>query len=193
MIVLLVTGRKRSGKDWVANQIQQLSDKKVEVLSFATPLKQIIAGTFGITIEDLDELKNTSRKLYAIPHNMSNGVYEAVTDFRKILQRFGTEGMKPIFGEDVWVRLIIDKINASDADVVVIPDWRFNIETEGIKKAFDNVYTLRVKNDTVSSDDVHKSETELDGYPTDFVLDNTEYVLKHQQVFDIIHLITDGY
>lgn len=178
--IVLISGYKRSGKDTTAKMMKEIiedgTSQKVEILSFAEPLKQIIATLFDISVEELEDFKNdpVNNQLYMLTGYQN---YERITDFRVLLMRIGNEAMKPIFGEDVWVKIMKDKIAKSDADVIIIPDFRFLVE-DAFKKT--NSITIRIKNDNIKNTTKHASETELDNYEFDVILDNTGYKLTKE-------------
>lgn len=176
-MVLMVSGYKRAGKDTVANMIKEIVEEKgakVEILSFASPLKQITKAIFEITDEQLDDFKNNEKGIF-VKH--SHKYREQLTDFRKVLQRVGNEAIKPIFGDDVWLKEMNKKIKLSDADLIVIPDFRFLIEDN-----IPNSITIRVNNDDIKNDSEHPSETELEKYDFMMYLDNTGYRLTKELV-----------
>jgi len=167
-LVILVSGAKRSGKDFISEKIlKSISDSKR--FSFAEPLKQIMADTFNISLEQLDEYKNEAYPV--VVNDYQGGV--CIGDFRQALQRFGTEAMKTQFGNDVWVDLLIDKLEP----ITIVSDWRFKTEYEAVKKVAD-VVTLRVV-DLNASPDGHISERDLDGFNYNFSIDNTSKDSAH--------------
>ena len=175
--IILINGAKRSGKDFTASLLEEKL-KNITKISFATPLKQIIADTFGISLEDLDEMKNNfseyDMQFMAYPNNQKAFVFGEM-NFRTLLQRFGTEGMKPVFGDSVWADITLNLANDSEEEFIIIPDFRFNIESDVIK---NNPYgikvvTLKIRNDDINTTDAHASERELDDYTFDYTIDNT--------------------
>lgn len=173
MQLILVNGKKRSGKDYFAKMLtDELAKvgKTAEVMSFAEPIKEIIAETFDLSLEDLDDYKNQARAC-GISHSKMDGYeFEKLTDFRLILQKFGTEAMKKWFGEDVWVRLLADRAYKSSAEFIIVPDFRFL--TEDVPGAI----TVKIKNaDVDNSGDTHRSETELNDFTFMHTFDNTGY------------------
>lgn len=174
MQIILVNGKKRSGKDYFAEQLANYLDeigKTSEVMSFAEPIKDIIAETFDITLEQLDDYKNAKQSVGIIHSKMDGHDYQKLTDFRLILQKFGTEAMKAWFGEDVWVQLLMQRVQNLDVDYVIVPDFRF------LTEVLDDAITVKIKNDDVdNSKDQHRSETELDEFQFDWIIDNTGYV-----------------
>ncbi len=189
-IVILLSGYKRSGKDYSAGLLDfGLTEKacNTKIMSFASPMKEIIAQTFNISLSDLDKYKNDPDNYRIHIKDDSTRIFE--TTFRGILQRFGTEGMKPTFGDNVWGDLVVAKIQASDRDTFIIPDWRFNSEWSVMNANF-NVITVRVNGADVNKD-LHSSETGLDNFDFDFVLDNTEYDGRLQrQIKELIANVT---
>ena len=173
--IILINGPKRGGKDYSATLLTEILKERINVrtLSFAYPLKKIMADTFGITLDELEEYKNSALRLVT---EESNGYQKDISNFRLILQRFGTEGMKPQFGDGVWSNLLLSKIlDNSDEQIILVPDFRFNIESEIIKSSNYRVLTLKIRNDDKVNSDTHPSERELDDYDFDCVIDNTGY------------------
>lgn len=172
--IILISGFKRSGKDFTAQLLKDkliAKNKTVEVLSFAYPMKRIICDTLSISMEQLDEIKNSAYTLtYSDDeesHYMTNG--------RKLLQHFGSDAMKPWFGEDVWGMLAEKAISKDiDAEFVLIPDFRFPIEYLYLKECDKyNIVTLRINDDNIVNTDVHSSETSMLEFSFDYTIDNT--------------------
>jgi len=166
--VILVSGYKRSGKDFVSNILQNELKDSVKY-SYAYPLKKILADSFGISVEELENYKNIKANI-DVP--ISFVTYKRLTDFRALLQVFGTEAMKQWFGANVWSDLFIKQ--DLKQKYIIIPDWRFKLEYEEAKKYYKNVITLRVNDNNISNTDTHSSETELEGYKFDYIIDNTK-------------------
>lgn len=189
MQLILVNGKKRSGKDFFAQILKtELSKlgKNAEVMSFAEPLKCIIADTFDITNKQLDDFKNDAEQVGIIRTKMSGTDYEVLTDFRLILQRFGTEAMKKYFGEDVWVKLLADRAYKSKADFIIVPDFRFFTEDIG------GAITVKIKNANFdNAGDLHRSETELDNFKFMYTFDNTDYPDISNTVREFAELIIE--
>lgn len=180
-LVIQLSGKKRAGKDTVAKYLttalETAYDYKVEVMSFAEPMKEIISTTLGISLEDLDLFKNRNDiyRLRVIDTESNTPLH--TTDCRQILQQFGSESMKKWFGNDVWSNLLNQRIKDSTADVIIIPDWRFEIEeiTSSLK--------IRISSNNCDLNDTHVSEISLDNYEHfDLLLNNDDYKLTQQQI-----------
>ncbi len=181
--IILINGAKRSGKDFTASLLEEKLYAKKKI-SFATPLKQIMADTFGMSLEQMETMKNDyadyDMQFMAYPNNQPSVNFGSM-NFRTLLQRFGTEGMKPTFGESVWADITANESLdwfEQGIDYVIIPDFRFNIESETIKALQSDtikVVTLKIRNDDINTEDAHSSERELDDYVFDYTINNTGY------------------
>lgn len=173
--VVLIKGLKRSGKDTTADiMVRKLQGKHiVSKLSFAEPMKEIIADTFNVSIGTIETVKNedSTHPILCEARPLGGEHYIRFhTDMRLILQRFGTEAMKKQFGDDVWVELTYKKIIS---DITIISDWRFKNELEYLKSKGDvRVITIQVIRTGQVNTDTHISERDLDDVKCDFVLEN---------------------
>lgn len=170
--IILINGKKRSGKDFYASHIvQKLKErgKSAEIMSFADPLKEIICKTFDISLETFNEYKNEKTNLYTQRKKLTGYDYDSVIDFRTLIQRLGTEGIKPIFGESIWADLLYKKAENSESDYVIVPDFRF------LSEDIPNYCTIHIINDDVDHNDSHASENELNDFSFDIIVDNTGY------------------
>ena len=165
--ILLLNGLPRSGKDTLADYL--VEHKGYQKLSFATPLKQIIASTFDISYEDLETFKNAPEE-YTITTDYVGSediVPIKTTDYRAILQRFGTEGMKPFFGDDVWANVTYELIKNSKHDKFVVADFRFLVEYIPQKNL--KLKTILIKDKRDLPLEGHASDVEL--YQNKFLFD----------------------
>lgn len=165
--VIMIGHRARQGKDTAAAILHGLIPNS-EIMSFAEPLKQIIADTFDVSVAQLEKWKNDGRKVGH--HYMYDA--ESVQTYRNILQRFGTEAMKKQFGEAVWADLMVQRIYSSKAGVIIIPDFRFRIEWATVAVQPLRVETVQIVRDGGGKDN-HASETELDGFAYGYTVENT--------------------
>jgi hypothetical protein len=185
MKLILINGKKRSGKDHFAQMMQTELDKLGKtsaIMSFADPIKEIISETFDISLEQLDQLKND-----ATPIGIQEATYDGydclyLSNFRLILQKFGTEAMKKQFGEDVWPNLLLERASKADADFILVPDFRFLCEN------IPGGFTVKIRNDDIEKNctDNHRSENELNDFKFMYTLDNTGYSLTNKDVQNFI-------
>lgn len=186
--VILIKGAKRSGKDTTADIMLRLMQcYNATRLSFAEPMKEILADTFCVSRDYLESAKNEPE---AYPSSIPK-IYgiEETSDMRQILQRFGTEAMKKQFGDDVWVELLYNKIHS---DITIVSDWRFESELAYLKSKDDiKVITVEVVRVGQINNDTHVSERDLDDVSCDFKLENItgELDVLECQIDDMISCI----
>lgn len=185
--IIQIGGFKRSGKDTLASMIANhyiSTGKTVDIFHYADSLKQIAASIFNISLEQLDDFKNNKTKLWRFDE-FENAYL--VTDFREILMKIGNEAIKPIFGDDVWRNIMSKKIEKSNADIIIIPDFRFNVEH------LSNAVTIRILNNDIINDTNHPSETELIDFDFDMSIDNTGYNQTQESISYYCEQMVDNY
>lgn len=186
-LIIQLLGFARAGKDWTAVQLQayfESQGKSVEVMSYAAPMKRITATLFGISLEQLDKYKNNPNRFTVNLIDMTDGDHGFDTNFREFLQRLGNQAMKPEFGDNVWAKLMQSNIDKSSADIIIIPDCRFNVELEAI-----GGITVRVVNNSLPPPMNHASELELLNYATMYTLDNTDQCLTSEDIEELAQRI----
>jgi len=109
-------------------------------------------------VNDLDELKNSNEAI--------NIGYRKVNSREFIIER--SEYVKSLTNENYYAKKCLNKINASNVDVVIVPDLRFKIEFELSKKLNNKVLFIKLNSDL--NDCV--ANTELDDYKFDYYLTN---------------------
>jgi hypothetical protein len=173
--IFLINGLARSGKDYNAEVLKEAAQEKgssCSILHFAYAIKDIISISTELSIQEINDLKNDEEPILA----RFNGHQKIFSNFRSLLQRFGTEAMKKYFGDDVWANIVLREIQKRDSDIFIIPDWRFLSEIKTLheleNKGYD-IITIKIIDRNIKRINNHASETELDEYVPDFVIDNT--------------------
>ena len=154
--IILINGKKRAGKDYVAKILKEKLGN-CEIMHYADALKQIISETFEISLEELENFKNENVEI--IFNNKK-------TTFRRILQCFATEAIKPVIGNNIWKRIVLEKIKETNAEYIIIPDFRFPEEY------IEGSYTVKVLGGEQL--DSHISEHALNNFKFDYIIDNTK-------------------
>ncbi len=182
-LTILVSGFARSGKnhtsDLLTTELASLG-YSVTQEAFATPMKRIIATTLGITTDELENLKDEPN-LYNFGFATPTRVIR--TDFRQILQKFGSEAMKPIFGTNVWGELMLTKLHNSQSDIVIITDYRFDTEYNYITTHLPTLH-IHISSATISNHSTHASE-QLPTHKPNFTIDNTTKSDLSPQITDL--------
>jgi hypothetical protein len=170
--IILIAGKKRSGKNYTAEMLQNLLLKKnisCETFSFAEPLKDIVAKTFLISQSELEDYKNNPNRYKIMLKDNEGSNSKILTDFRQVLNDLGTPIMKSYFGDNIWVNLTENKIKKSQSKVIIISDFRFPVEKLQMKDT--KVHTIRVNREGLEHSDL-VSENSLNDFVFDYEIDN---------------------
>ncbi len=179
--IILINGKKRAGKDYLAEKMKIELNRlnySTEIMAFADPIKEIIACTFDIDLNCLNEYKNNQTEIFIQDCHMTGD-----RNFRTILQRFGTEAMQSTFGKKVWVDLLKKKAHFSECHYVIVPDFRFIAENIG-----DVTITI-TNTDLEDENDKHASENELNDFKFDYEINNTGHHDISLGVKELVHNI----
>ena len=171
MKVITISGHAESGKDTVAKQLKwQIEDQKfdshVVIIHYADMLKFICRQCFGWNGQKDDKGRN-------------------------LLQKVGTDIVRakdPNFWVDMMVKVL--KVFDDVWDVVIIPDCRFPNEADTMKEQFGAVCVKVVRpgytNHLTEEQRNHPSETSMDDYQFDYVINNPGDEGLEQNVTDFI-------
>lgn len=155
MLVITLSGKAESGKDYSAKFIKEFWEqkgRKVLIIHYADYLKYVCKQYFGW-----------------------NG--EKDIEGRALLQHVGTDVAREKL-PNIWVDVVVNFIKAfgEEYDFVLIPDCRFPNEIECIKESFPNnsvsVNVIRLNHTNILTEEQknHPSETALDNYTFDCVI-----------------------
>lgn len=171
--IVLINGKKQSGKDTTANYL--CSKYGYTKLSFAGALKEqslvILRDCFGIKGIELSDFENEDFKNTKIGSQFNtNGC-----TYRKFLQWYGTEFCRTLFSSTIWPEMLVSRLNLGKD--YVISDFRFPNEFEYIAKntvdTFD-ITTIRVDRYTPETpESQHISETALKDFDFNYEVDNS--------------------
>ncbi len=125
-------------------------------LNFADPLKDGADTIFGFTKEQRNDpvLKETIDPFWGITP-------------RYAYQRFGTEAVRKVFGDDFWIRALQRRIVQTRAADIVISDLRHTVEAKALKAM--GAYMVKITRPGIepqkdADGTTHPSETELLDY-----------------------------
>ncbi|WP_336628455.1 MULTISPECIES: hypothetical protein [unclassified Microbacterium] len=182
--VIGLVGKKRTGKDTTA---RALVEHGYTPIAFADPLRDM-----ALAIDPVVGWQEAPASSWE-PRGMPTPIYysdalrlygyekakEHFPEFRRFLQRLGTEGVRDVLGkqyglrdligDDLWIVLAEQRIQAAETPLV-FTDVRFPNEAELIEKYGETVRIVRPM--LAPSTDDHPSETALDHYSTTYVLTN---------------------
>lgn len=174
-----VLGPAGAGKSMVAEYL--VREYGAVRYSLAAPLKEIAKNVFNFSDEQL--YGTQAQKEATDPrYNFSP---------RWLLQRLGTEGIRKVFGEDIWVSTLLARVQRDNHRIAVCDDVRFVNEATKIRQL------VQIKHDARSvvptphrsgfvwrlespwrdstADASHASEAQWMQCPYDDVIKPTEY------------------
>ena len=166
-MIIALNGYAKAGKDEIANIIKSLHPIW-EVKKFAGKLKQVATLLTGIT-----DFENQSTKASSLGPEWGN------MTVRDLLQRLGTDAVRDGLHPDAWVNaLMADYIcvpadrapNGWDCPNWIITDCRFPNEAKAVKRFGGKV--IRVNRPGIGPVNDHPSETALDNWNFDAVIEN---------------------
>lgn len=147
--IIGISGFMRTGKDSVAQLLVDyfgyqrvcFADALRKVALDINPYISVTAKTDRmVRYELLDEelitdVDGVTPVLYSdLLNTMGYEKAKEVPDFRRYLQRLGTEGIRGNFGEDAWVDIAKRTIQELPTDTkIVMPDVRFPNEAQAVK------------------------------------------------------------
>ena len=205
MKVWMFGGKIHSGKNLaakIAKEWLESNGLKVDCEMLAKGVKDGCRRDFAELTNYLNELSemaksNGDNKLAELLHVEDENWYENKTALTRILlQTYGTEIFRKNVSENWWTEQLVKRIKESDADVVLVTDFRFPSEYHDLKVAFPETNTLRIWRgnkektgfvDTIDRTQAHDSETALDHFVFDYEIDNNgtieELEKKIKEVF----------
>lgn len=144
-------GEKRAGKDTVFSIIQDLQPGAVRV-AFADALKLEVALACGVSVSRIEEHKDI---------------------FRPMLQWWGTEFRRGLFGSTYWLDRARTAIQhgLDEGRLVVVTDVRFQNEAEFVRQLHGKIWKVARK-PAGRTMDQHTSETEVGSICADYYMHN---------------------
>lgn len=159
MTIIGFTGYARSGKDTAA---AFLVDRGFKRLAFADALKESlyrlnpVISTHGFRVQDVVDRLGWDQVKVDYP------------EVRSLLQRFGTEVGRDLYGEQFWVDRVVSQIVPGQD--YVITDVRFHNEVQAIRNLGGVV--VRISRAGVQAVNSHVSDSGVDGLIVDSVIVN---------------------
>jgi hypothetical protein len=157
-----LSGWARSGKDTVADYL--VENHGYTRISFADPMRDALLALDP----PVPYMGHYLRLSTVIRFRGWEEAKILVPEIRELLQRFGTEVGRNMFGQNFWVNQAIEK--ASRYDKVVFSDCRYTNEADAIRDNGGVVW--RISRPEVSAVNDHTSEQDLNNYAFDHYIEN---------------------
>jgi hypothetical protein len=179
-IVVCVTGYKQDGKTTTATllkeHLEELGVVDIEFMNFADAIKSVAKKVFGITSEQLEELKQrefNNPLMLTDPHG--SVITNKKVTMRNVLQDIGSQVALDLGDQNIWAKALYKHIKVSEAKLIFVSDLRFPNEVEYLEdKLGKNLLILRVDRGkgSLKGTDTHPSETSIDSIPYQLKIDN---------------------
>lgn len=161
MTVIGLTGYAQSGKDTAAAFLVERGFTRV---SFADILRDSLYKLNPVVSVARETVRHGWGRVRSIVDDMGWDVAKVqYPEIRELLQRFGTEVGRELYGENFWVQMAMAKL--VDGQDYVIPDVRFPNEAHAVHELGGIV--LRVVRPGTGAVNSHVSDTGIDALPTD--------------------------
>lgn len=188
-MIIGLLGRKGVGKNFVGNCLAQVVQKEFRnfdfQLAFADPMKAFLVDALGLDRalvygSDKDKNKPTKYTWEQMPEFVKvhfPGKAGPMT-IRHVNQVFGTELCRNIWGQDIWIEAMARRVVECQRKVVkstvIITDVRFPDEALAIRKWGGSIWRVEgpARGDEAEFNDLHSSESQIDGISHDEVVDN---------------------
>ena len=175
-MIIGLSGYARSGKDTAADHL--VSSHNFSRYSFAAPMKEAMYILNPIVTSD--SIGSFRYKNLVDIYGLDTAK-DSYPEIRRLLQVFGTEVGRSMFGENFWVNLALNSITENNS---VITDVRFKNEADAIKKAGGQMW--RINRFGIGPVTDHSSEIDLDDYNFDHIIDNDYSVVDLNNVIDML-------
>lgn len=157
-MIIGLSGYARCGKDTAA---AFLADHGYQRVAFADALRDLLYHLNPL-------LNHRDARLAAMVDAIGWEGAKRHPEVRSLLQRCGTEAGRKVLGENVWIDLAMRK--AEQHENVVLTDVRFPNEADAVRAKGGRI--VRVCRPGFGPVNGHGSETAMDGYLFDVVLQN---------------------
>lgn len=181
--IIGITGYAQSGKDEVAKILKKFGYTRI---ALADALKE---GLYNINpyVRSYHQLSIYDKfvKLQDLVDTLGWDEAKKNEDVRDLLQRYGTEGGRNIFGEDIWINIIEKKIRDHNVSKIVIPDIRFINEVNWVLNQ-ENSLLIKIIRPRVGSINGHISDKGIDDDLCDILLYNDGTIEDLEEVIPSI-------
>jgi hypothetical protein len=164
--VIGISGYARSGKDTIAEKLTEVGYIRG---SFADAIRESLYRLNpNVVFEDILDGVYSEPRLKNIVDVLGWDEAKSEPEIRRLLQVFGTEVGREMFGDNFWVDYLFNSL--PDGAKVVIPDVRYPNEANAITELGGAIW--RVEREGVKAVNNHISDSAMDDYPFKIIVYN---------------------
>lgn len=169
--IIAICGKKRCGKDTLANHIA--TTYGYTHVKIASHLKDVMGVLFGFsnTQLELDEKDAIDPRWGITPR-------QAMQFFGTDIMQYEIQKLLPHVGRTFWIQGLLQKYPEQK---IVISDLRFPHEYNMIRS---ECCIVKIYRDSIQSTDAHSSETEFENIPHTILLKNNGSIQQLHSQFD---------
>lgn len=175
-MIVGLSGYARSGKDTIAEIL--IMNYGFKRLAFADNIRKAVKVLNPIITGDI--------RANDMIDSYGWEVAKSTPEMRRILQVFGTEVGRQMFGEDFWVQQVFRQMEQDNVyENFVITDVRYPNEADFIRERGGEIW--RVSRSSIKAINSHSSETALDLYDFDRHISNDKDIADlSTEIFQIM-------
>jgi hypothetical protein len=187
-MIIGLSGYAKSGKDTVAEMIQEIHPDKWEVKKFSGKLKLIASILTGIPADKFEDQEFKS-SILGEEWWKNYGDFYHQTTVRDFLQILGTDAIRNGLHTNAWVNALMAdykprKMSEYNPSNWIITDCRFPNEAEAIKDRGGII--VRIDRPGIAPVNAHPSETALDNWDFDYKIANASDLISLKQSVQIL-------
>jgi len=176
MIIIATAGSKQSGKSTLCTYLKSVLAVRYgdcRIYAWADSLKKFCIDILGLSNEQCygeEEQKNIPTRYswdrMPLEVRMQNSLDKVnprsgIMTARNIMQVAGTDIIRNLFSDDIWINATLKHIETDQPDVALISDTRFKVEIDSLLK-YPRSYIIKLNRKPF--EDIHKGEKDLDDY-----------------------------
>jgi len=173
-MIIGLSGYARTGKDTVAEIL--VSKYGYRRIAFADKIKEALITLNPIVVPEI------GLHLAEYVNDFSWEVAKNTPEVRRLLQVMGTEVGRNLLSQDIWIEAALENVRAGEK--IVLTDVRFPDEADAVKWLFGEVW--RIERNGVKATNFHKSESALDEWIFDRIIDNSGTLEDLEESVDVI-------
>jgi hypothetical protein len=176
-MIIGLSGYAQTGKDTVAKYL--IEEHGYRRVAFADKIREALYRLDPI-LTDIPEIPRAGLAS-AVDHIGWETLKQHSEQARGLLQRFGTEVGREMFGDNFWVDQAIKGV--SKFDKVVFTDIRYPNEYKAVKLIEGKI--IRIVKPSITAINGHTSESALDDYVFDGTIDNVGSIEELHKKIDL--------